>query len=275
MKYLVTGANGYVGRHVVSALLEAGNEVVAADLCYDGVDARAICSDVSLFSGDKDIYEQYGKPDVCIHLAWRNGFVHNDDSHIEDLPKHYQFIKHMIEGGLSHIVVMGTMHEVGYFEGAIDENAICNPQSSYGIAKNTLRQLVLLLAEQSKVCCQWLRGYYVLGDDVKNHSIFTKLLEAANAGKEEFPFTTGKNKYDFIDVKELGRQIAKTASQTELTGIINCCTGKPVSLAEKVEEYIVENHLNIKLKYGAFPDRAYDSPGVWGDATKINQIMSM
>ena len=25
--------------------------------------------------------------------------------------------------------------------------------------------------------------------------------------------------------------------------------------------------------YGAFPDRPYDSPGVWGDATIINRIL--
>lgn len=46
-----------------------------------------------------------------------------------------------------------------------------------------------------------------------------------------------------------------------------------MTLAERVERYIKENDLNIKLDYGAFPDRPYDSPGVWGDASKINKIM--
>ncbi|MDD6328432.1 MAG: NAD(P)-dependent oxidoreductase [Lachnospiraceae bacterium] len=274
MKYLVTGANGYVGRHVVAALLEQGNKVVAADLSYDGVDVRAEFSTVSLFSGDADIYEQFGKPDVCIHLAWRNGFVHNNPSHIDDLPGHYTFIKNMIDGGLKHIVVMGTMHEVGYFEGAINETSPCNPKSLYGISKNALRQMTFMVAEEKNVCCQWLRGYYILGDDIKNHSIFTKLLESAEAGKKEFPFTTGKNKYDFIDVRELARQIAAVAMQTEVTGVINCCSGNPVSLADQVEAYIKEHNLDIKLQYGAFPDRPYDSPGVWGDATKIKAIMN-
>jgi dTDP-6-deoxy-L-talose 4-dehydrogenase (NAD+) len=40
------------------------------------------------------------------------------------------------------------------------------------------------------------------------------------------------------------------------------------------EKFIKDNKLNIKLQYGAFPDRAYDSPGVWGDATKIQKILS-
>ena len=47
----------------------------------------------------------------------------------------------------------------------------------------------------------------------------------------------------------------------------------PVSLADKVEGFIKDNNFKIKLKYGVFPDRAYDSPAVWGDATKIKEIM--
>ncbi len=47
-----------------------------------------------------------------------------------------------------------------------------------------------------------------------------------------------------------------------------------MSLADRVEAYIRENDLDIALEYGAFPDRPYDSPGVWGDATKIRQILA-
>ena len=58
------------------------------------------------------------KADVCIHMAWRNGFEHNADTHITDLPNHFTFVKNMIAGGLPAAgKVMGTMHEVGYWEG--------------------------------------------------------------------------------------------------------------------------------------------------------------
>lgn len=273
-KVLVTGANGYIGRHVVEQLLDMGADVLAADFNFDGVDERAQKVEAPIFSGDENIYEQMGKPDVCIHLAWRNGFVHNADSHIEDLPNHYTFLKNMIEGGLKHVVVMGTMHEVGYWEGAIDENTPTNPLSLYGIAKNALRQMVELLAKKSEVCFQWTRGYYIIGDDIKSNSIFSKIVQAEQAGNKKFPFTTGKNLYDFISLEELAKEIACVSLQTEVNGIINCCTGKPVSLAEQVESFIKEHNFKIRLEYGAYPDRAYDSPGVWGDAKKIKQIMS-
>ena len=184
-------------------------------------------------------------------------------------------MKSLIDGGLKKIACMGTMHEIGYFEGAIDENTPCRPLSQYGIAKNALRGAMINLCERSNVKLFWLRAYYIVGDDARNHSVFSKIIEMDAEGKETFPFTSGKNLYDFIDVDELARQIALASIQDKVTGIINVCTGKPVSLGDKVEEFIKEKGLRIRPQYGAFPDRQYDSPGVWGDPTKINDILKI
>ena len=78
-----------------------------------------------------------------------------------------------------------------------------------------------------------------------------------------------------FDVDELADQIACAVSQNEVLGIINCCTGRPVSLAEKAERFIAERGLNIRLAYGAYPDRPYDSPVVYGDPAKIRKIMGI
>ena len=272
-KVLVTGAGGYIGRHVVKELLEKGAMVFAADIKFDGLDDRAVKLKTDIFSANKNIYEELGSPDVCLHMAWRDGFVHYSDRHILDLEKHYFFVKSMIEGGFKQIAVMGSMHEVGYHEGAIDEYTPTNPLSLYGIAKNTLRQLTMLTAKNNNAIVQWIRGFYIYGDDLNSNSIFSKIVKAEQEGKQEFPFTTGKNLYDFISIQEMAEQIAAIVMQDKVTGIINSCTGEPVSLAEKIESFIKENGFQIKLKYGAFPDRPYDSPGIWGDATKIHQIM--
>lgn len=273
-KVLVTGANGYIGRHVVKSLLDLGNEVTACDLRISDIDSRAVVLEENLFGDITNIFERLGSPDVCIHMAWRDGFVHNSPNHIGDLSAHYKFLTAMIDGGLKHLAVMGTMHEVGYWEGAIDENTPCNPLSMYGIAKNALRQAMTLYCKNNGCKLYWLRAYYILGDDTRNHSIFAKLFQAAKEGKKYFPFTTGKTKYDFITVEELAKQIAIASTQEEITGIINCCSGNPVSLADRVEQYIKDNHLSIKLDYGKFPDRPYDSPIIYGDNKKIQEILN-
>lgn len=271
-RILVTGAGGYIGRYVVKELCDKGMDVIAADVKTDGIDNRAQAVCENIFSGSETIFETLGSPEVCIHMAWRDGFVHNSPAHMGDLSAHYTFIRNMINGGLKQLAVMGTMHEVGYYEGAIDENTPCNPISMYGIAKDALRRSSFLLAKQHGACLQWLRAFYIYGDDKRNHSVFSKLMIAAEEGKKTFPFTAGTNKYDFISVEELAKQIAAASMQTEVSGIINCCTGKPVSLKEKMEDFIKEHGFDIQLEYGAFPDRPYDSPAEWGNAEKINSI---
>ena len=67
--------------------------------------------------------------------------------------------------------------------------------------------------------------------------------------------------------------IVAASVQEKYDGIINVCTGKPISLAQRVEQFLKDKNYRIKLDYGAFPDRPYDSPGVWGDPTEIQQIM--
>ena len=239
MKILVTGANGYIGRHVVKKLLDKGANVIACDFRTDDVDSRAKSINMDLFNlPDGNIWEKLGSPDVCLHMAWRNGFIHNASTQIGDLSSHYIFLTSLVDGGLKQLAVMGTMHEVGYWEGAIDENTPCNPISMYGIAKDALRKSLILYTKQKGCLLQWLRCYYILGDDKKNNSIFAKLLKAAEEGKKTFPFTTGKNKYDFIDVEKLSDMLSAAVMQTEVDGVINCCTGKPMSLAERVENFI-------------------------------------
>ncbi|MBE6001236.1 MAG: NAD(P)-dependent oxidoreductase [Sarcina sp.] len=273
MKVVVTGAGGYMGRYVVRELLARGHEVIAVDLHYKEVDSRAVYSDVRIFSGDRDICQQLGMPDVCIHLAWQDGFIHNSPKHMENLSDHFLFLKNMIEGGCRQIAVMGTMHEVGFWEGCVTADTPCRPLSQYGIAKNALRQSLLLLGEQAGASIYWLRAFYILGDDSRNSSVFTKLLEAHEIGRKEFPFTTGENQYDFISVKELAAQIVAASTQTKYTGIINVCSGKPVSLKDKVNEFIAAHGLDITLQYGAFPERPYDSKIIYGDNTIIRRIM--
>ena len=116
MKFLVTGADGYIGHGVVKELLDLGVEVIATDIHTNNVDYRAETIECDIFSIDYP-YIYFGKPDVLIHLAWRDGFKHFSENHIKDLPKHYLFLEKMCRAGIKKICVMGSMHEIGFIEG--------------------------------------------------------------------------------------------------------------------------------------------------------------
>ena len=272
MKILVTGANGYLGQGIVKAILETGNQVVATDLTTENIDKRAMRVNADLFQIE-DPYVFFKKPDVLLHLAWRDGFIHYSNAHLEDLPKHFEFIKKMVETDLQTVAVMGSMHEIGFYEGSIDENTACRPESFYGIAKNALRDTTKILAKQNNKNFQWLRGYYIVGNSTFGSSIFSKITKAANMGQKTFPFTLGLNQFDFLDYDDFCTQVAAAVSQSKINGIINICSGRPEKLSDRVERFIKENDYDIKLEYGAFPDRPYDSKAIWGDSRKIEKIL--
>lgn len=274
MKILVTGANGYLGQGIVKQLLNDGQEVIAADFTANNIDSRAKVMECDLFSVTNP-YEYFGEPEVLLHLAWRNGFVHNALSHIEDLPYHYKFLKAFFDAGVSQVAVLGTMHEVGFFEGSINENTPTNPQSLYGIAKDALRNAVKVMANGTNTVVQWVRGYYIVGNSQFGCSIFSKITAAEKEGKTEFPFTTGQNQWDFVDYPDFCNQVAKIVQQKDVTGIINACSGHPEKLADRVERFIKENNYKIKLAYGTFPDRPYDSKAVWGSDAKIRKVIEL
>jgi len=272
LKILVTGANGYLGQGIVRSILNNGHCVVATDFNTQFVDERAERIACNLFEVDNP-YSFFGEPDVLLHLAWRDGFVHYSSAHIDDLPKHYAFIKKMVDGGIQQVAVMGSMHEIGFFEGSINESTPCHPSTPYGIGKNALRDLTQMICKQKNIVFQWLRGYYIVGNSKFGSSIFSKITAAVDEGKTEFPFTLGQNQYDFIDYPDFCAQVAAVVGQKNEQGIINICSGKPEKLADRVERFIKENDYRIKLQYGAFPDRPYDSKAIWGNDTKIRKIM--
>lgn len=271
-KIIVTGANGYIGRHVVKELIKQNIDFLAVDISTDTLPDNINKMNCDIFN-EKNLFDKFGKPDILLHLAWRDGFVHNSKKHFEDLSSHFNFLTSMIDNGIKQVCILGTMHEVGYFEGKIDENTPTNPLSQYGIAKNALRKSIELYCNGKDTVYQWIRAFYIYSNDEKGNSIFSKLVQSHLNAKKDFPFTSGKNKYDFISVEELSKQIVAVINQNKINGIINCCSGKPISLGEKVEQFIKENELNIKLNYNVYPDRKYDSPIIYGDNSKISKIM--
>ena len=116
----------------------------------------------------------------------------------------------------------------------------------------------------------WMLQALILANFKKE--IFSKIVQASESGQTEFPFTMGLNQFDFLDYHVFCRYVARTVEQEDIDGIINICSGRPEKLSDRVEKFIAENGFQIKLNYGAFPDRPYDSKAIWGDDFKIRKV---
>ena len=81
-----------------------------------------------------------------------------------------------------------------------------------------------------------------MGNSKFGSSIFSKITAAAEEGNTTFPFTMGLNQFDFVDYDVFCEQVAATATQDTVNGIINICSGRPEKLADRVERFIKENN---------------------------------
>lgn len=278
LKVLVTGANGFIGDMVVRELSKHENlEIIATDMRFDetalsSLNITQVPLDLFANASNPDLHNILGNPDCIIHLAYRNGFVHDDYSHIKDLESHIRLYENFNSfPQIKSITFMGTMHEIGYHEGVINSSTPCNPTNFYGIAKNALRQFIL--GKKSNCSIKWLRAYYIYDNNGRGNSIFSKIYKAAKEGKSTFPLTSGKNMCDYISLDMLAYQIVEASLQNEIDGIINVCSGRAISLKDAVSLFVKHNNININFEFNKYPDRPYDSPFVYGDGSAINKIL--
>lgn len=276
---VITGASGYIGSHVVKKMLQYPNEfsVIAAGRSNEGLPSgiKNIPLDILKDAYKSELYEYLGKPEICIHLAWRNGFQHNATTHIEDLSNHFAFIKNLADSGTRQFIVAGSFREYGSVNGMVSQDVIVEPENLYTLSKLTLKKALEIYFQDKNICFQWIRPFTVYGDDEKNHSIMSKIINWEQENRESFPFTSGDEQYDYIEVEELAQQIVAIASQTEIDGVIDCCSGYPTRLGDKIEEFLKMRGFKIRPIYGAFPRRDYDSPVIYGDNSKIKEILRL
>jgi nucleoside-diphosphate-sugar epimerase len=273
--YIVTGAAGYIGRFVAQSLADEGHTVLAIvrDASQIDLSGSVVVIQGDLWDLNLADYESKLKGSTLIHLAWQDGFVHSSDAHMGYLSNHFKLVRKLIELGVKRVVGLGTMHELGPQTGLVSEDAVPNPQNQYGIAKNALRVSLNELCGRLGVTFLWLRCFYILGDDVRNHSVFTKMLLLDEAGEKTMPLTLGTTKFDFIQVDELGAIIAKVSGEESyFQGVLNIGSGIVVTLRERLEEFHRENNLSIELEFGAFPERQGIAEGCWPNLTRLHSM---
>ena len=279
MKILVTGATGFVGRHVIDELLKYNNEIVAAvrnNKSYNQQNKiKTIELDLDNLDTNKNYFSATGNPDLLIHLAWQGLPNYNEKFHIEkNLPVHSAFLKNMADNGLQSMVVTGTCFEYGMKNGCLSEDMRSDPQNAYAIAKDELRRFLEELQQQKHFNLKWIRLFYMYGKGQNLNSLLSQLEWALQKGDTVFNMSGGEQLRDYLPVEKVAEYIVKIALQNKISGIINCCSGVPVKVKTLVENYLIRNNKKINLNLGYYPYPDYEAMAFWGDDTKLKKIIT-
>lgn len=277
MKIAVTGASGFLGRHVLSALLLHDVEIIvvsreAKRLNGLGARVRVVEMDIARPAGDS--YKQIGSPDILIHLAWDGLPNYKSRHHFEtELPQQYHFLKGMIEAGLPSLLVTGTCFEYGMQSGALAADLQTEPGNPYGYAKDSLRKQLGFLKLETAFKLTWARLFYMYGEGQPATSLYPKLQEAVSRGDVTFNMSGGEQLRDYLPVEEVARQIVQLALAQRDIGAINVCSGKPVSVRSLVEKWKRDNGWKFELNLGHYPYPDYEPMAFWGERPELDVIL--
>lgn len=269
MKIAVSGASGFIGKHVLSELSKLDAEVVAitrdATKLQDlGESVRVV--EMNLAQPESHCFERLGKPDVLIHLAWDGLPNYKSLLHFEtELPRQYLFLKQMITSGLQSLFVTGTCFEYGMQSGALSATMPTKPANPYGYAKDALRQQLEYLKMIHPFKLTWGRLFYMYGEGQPSTSLYPKLKETVSRGGKAFNMSGGEQIRDYLPVEEIARQIVQLAMAQGDIGSVNICSGKPVSVRRLVEQWLNDNGWEIELNLGFYPYPDYEPMAFWGE----------
>lgn len=279
MKIAVTGASGFIGRHVVPLLINSGHEVIAVVRDKNKMinnEINCLIIEHEIGNEDDDVYAKLGKPDVLIHLAWGGLPNYKSLHHIDiELPSHYKFIKLMVESGVKHIGVIGTCFEYGMQSGELHEEFETNPNNPYGYAKDALRKQLQFLQHENDFNLTWMRLFYMYGEDQPDNTLYSQLRLSVERGEVIFNMSGGEQLRDYLHIGEVAKRISKLICMKKDLGIVNVCSGVPISVRCLTEQWIKDNEWDIKLNLGYYSYPDYEPLAFWGSSEKFNQIIKL
>lgn len=281
MNVLITGASGFIGSHVIEAILNL-KQAISVTATSRTTDRPKVLSwydkvtyiECNLY--DKSNFKKlFNGIDLMIHFAWDGLPNYGAPFHFEkNLIDNYFFIKNAVTAGIKKIVVTGTCFEYGMIEGVLNENMITNPSNSYGLAKDTLRKFTEELQKMQQFQFNWIRLFYIYGSGQNEKAFYVQLKNALENGEASFNMSGGEQLRDYLPVGEVANYIVKIAFQERFNGVVNCCSGKPISIRYLAEKIIQESGKSIKLNLGFYPYSTFEPMAFWGDNSLLKKIIS-
>lgn len=233
MRIFVTGANGFIGRHVVPELVKDGHEllILSRVVRKAAKNTKVIAGDLQDLQGFRDAVLKFD-PHVCVHLAWEGIPDYSYEVSKSNLDVSLALMNFLVqETNCRKIIAGGSSWEYGKTRGVckeIDPPAINSP---FVWAKNALQVYGAFACAARKVDFVWLRIFFAYGPGQKEHSLIPTLYRALKAGKTP-DIRAPHNAQDFVYAGDVARAFVLAVRKNIPSGIYNIGTGRTVKVGK-------------------------------------------
>ncbi|MCX7773625.1 MAG: GDP-mannose 4,6-dehydratase [Clostridia bacterium] len=286
MRVLVTGANGFVGKHLVAALVERHHTVYAAMLDHSDTFLKPVTNcffDITDETQVNEVMERV-KPEGIIHLAAQSMVKRAWESPNSTLITNTISTISILECMKKHapnakLISIGSSEEYGLAGKTVvplTEDSGCFPMNPYATSKLAAGQIVLQLAQRDQVQVVHVRPFNHFGPGQREGFVISDFAsQVARIEKKIIPpvIRVGdlSASRDFTDVRDVVDAYISLLESNVSLGIYNICSGKPVVVEQILKFLVGQSSVQIEVQKDPSRMRPSDVPQFIGSYEKLNK----
>lgn len=271
-RVLLTGATGFVGRHVLHALQSDGVPIrlVLRTGCPAPDGITDLRRSPNLFAETADWWAEVCTGiDYVLHLAWyaEPGRYQQDPVNFHCLEGTLRLARGAAAAGIRRFVGIGTCAEYDTAQRVLATDTPLRPSTPYAAAKAATFLALSQMLPSAGISFTWCRLFYVHGEGEDPRRLVPYLHHCLSKGLPA-DLTSGRQVRDFLDVAVAARRIVNILFSSH-EGPANICSGEPITVRQLAERVADQYGRRDLLRFGARPDNPYDPECVLGLPTLV------
>jgi nucleoside-diphosphate-sugar epimerase len=273
-RVLLTGAAGYIGRHMIDRLVARGYDV-------HGTSQRERTTDSRITWHTVDLFDDAATEALCaemnathlVHLAWETEprkFWESDKNKIWQSASE-QLLRAFVRHGGKRAVLAGTCAEYDWSHGhCVAGVTPLRGLSTYSRSKLAFRDTAFALARETDLSIAWARIFFSFGPHEQKLRLVPAIILALHAG-ERASCTDGEQLRDFMYVVDVADAIA-ALTDSDFEGDINIAQGDATTIKQLVQLIGDKLAASDCIDFGALPRPANDPPRITADVSGLESI---